>query len=404
MKNIDQSHSTRFDLQLARWSKIPPDPGILASARTWRSVSVCRDARSRDLFERSGVWCGGKSRTNRGSSNAEEGSAAPLLRDMLGANEEAEAFVRHLLSRGLFSYTHTKLDPIMRRGIHCPTISAKSTARAMTASRKTTALRRVGAWCARAFARVAKHTSSEKKSTIATTSPETKHESWMPSENLGVSDSSADLCVSAARGVFDSDSSARADRGTNVTSSSNYHVTATNARTQMQHTHAIVPRKTRTERQHSEVVLEEQLSLVATQRLRVAGLYAHAQQLKRKNRQQRVLSYEKSMQQPLHHIQVRRRSRLERAGDGELSVAVSPKFVCIRKAKLGHEARQRLRIVGLNANDSVPPWIPLHSDRWSCELALSSPRLAPIRDRPQHLPVPLETLLSPCDPMLGTSR
>lgn len=89
------------------------------------------------------------------------------------------------------------------------------------------------------------------------------------------------------------------------------------------------------------------------------------------SRKLRELQYERSMQQPLNHIQIRRLVQREK---GDPVATSSPSFVTIRKARLPKETSHRLEMLGLlRPKDSVPPWVPHTTDRWSCEPTVDEP-------------------------------
>lgn len=247
----------------------------------------------------------------------------------------------------------------------------------MGGDEKKTGLHRVGAWCARLIARMSKHSSSSKankkqRDADADGSPETENESWVTTtqrthrfstDNSSYYDDGASITTDRAPSSLNpmprartASSRSNSQRPTNRDANESIEQSAT----------GLEPRE-------SSDATRDELSLIASQRLHVSGLYARAQHLKRKKL--RELSHEKSLQKPLSHIQVRRRLSHEKEMLTSGTV-ITPAFVSIRKAELGWDARRRLHTVGFNADDSVPPWLPATAtaDRWSCELAVGSPR------------------------------
>lgn len=220
----------------------------------------------------------------------------------------------------------------------------------------TTTLRRVSAWCSRLVARVTKHRhDGEKSVAVVSRSSETEHESWTHSSHLHSIDSNANSPgPSVTRRAFERATTARVPFSYRRTTP----IRSTHCRLTTTYSNQDPPDRDNAGEEHDmESSLDDQLSLVASQRLRVAGLYTHAQSLKRRNRQQRTLESKTS-------------GTLGYAG-GSLENRSSG-FVGILKAELAHDVRLRLESIGLDAEDSVPPWTQVSSDRWSCELAVGS--------------------------------
>ncbi|GAB9474273.1 hypothetical protein Gpo141_00011406 [Globisporangium polare] len=251
-------------------------------------------------------------------------------------------------------------------------------------------LRRVGAWCARIIARVSKHSHVNKKHSDHADdgSPETENESWVTTTQRTNRFSSRDDYDDGAS-ITETDRAPSVlypvrRRATTASSRSNRSSSRRNRASQHQDNNSNIADGSIVYSEPSEssrgslggrASTRDELSLIASQRLHVAGLYARAQHLKRKKL--RELSYEKSLQKPLSHIQVRRRLCREKE-EIAAGPVITPAFVCIRKAELGRDVRRRLQICGFNADDSVPPWLPsaASAGRWSCELAVGSPRSA----------------------------
>lgn len=249
-------------------------------------------------------------------------------------------------------------------------------------------LRRVGAWCARLIAHVSKHSHANKKQHADNGSPETENESWVTTTQRTNRFSSCDYYNDGASITTETDRAPSVlypvRRATRASSRSNSSSSTSNSRrnrvSQRQDKNSTAKESTvHAESRESGDTLDrestrDELSLIASQRLHVAGLYVRAQHLKRKKL--RELSYEKSMQKPLSHIQVRRRLSREKEEMATSGTVITPAFVCIRKAELRRDVHRRLQICGFNADDSVPPWLPsaATAGRWSCELAVGSPR------------------------------
>ncbi|KAF1321937.1 hypothetical protein FI667_g11595, partial [Globisporangium splendens] len=228
--------------------------------------------------------------------------------------------------------------------------------------KKPNGLRRIGAWCARLVHRASRLHAKHDAAGTWSGSP-TDDESWLtthPSAQIdGLSSGRKHSELLRSPSIEDDRVASYLEpsrRATATSSEQRDHQRNMSVRLHLQHQQE---KDKLTGRSRASATLSSS-SDAANRSVHDATQYIQAQRVTK--RKLRALQYERSMQQPLNHIQIRRLVRREREDP-----VPSTTFVTIRKAKLTQETRYRLEMLGLRPRDSVPPWVPPTTDRWSCE-------------------------------------